>query len=145
MSSDSPSAVSSGLLLFLLFSIIDKSCEDGDRSTDFMSQPEEFYRQTLSTLPSLQRRIVTAVAAHKSYATPVRLYHSQYYSGMFCLLFCSERRRKMTSAVFTLWITDPFPDNAFNVGRSLSGRSSRGRISMIAKGKLVAVGRHLGE
>lgn len=51
MSSDSPSAVSSGLLLFLLFSIIDKSCEDGDRSTDFMSQPEEFYRQTLSNPP----------------------------------------------------------------------------------------------
>lgn len=51
----------------------------------------------------------------------------------------------MTSAVFTLWIADPFPDNAFNVGRSLSGRSGRGRISMIAKGKLVAVGRHLEE
>lgn len=51
----------------------------------------------------------------------------------------------MTSAVFTLWIADPFPDNAFNVGRSLPGRSGRGCISMIAKGKLVAVGRHLGE
>lgn len=64
-----------------------------------------------------------------------------------CFVYCFARRggRKMTSAAFTLWIADPFPDDAFNVGRGLSGRSGRGRVSMIAKGKLVAVGRHLGE
>lgn len=50
----------------------------------------------------------------------------------------------MTSAVFTLWIADALADNAFNVARSPTGRSSRGRISMIAKGKVVAGGRHLG-
>lgn len=43
MSSDSPSAIFSALLLFLLFLINDKSCEDSDTSTDFMPQ-QEFYR-----------------------------------------------------------------------------------------------------
>lgn len=116
MSSCSPIAVFSGLLLFLLFSIINKSCEGGDRTTGQPSPPSH-------------------VAAHKSYATPVLLYYSQYYSGMFSLLFCLERRRGMTSALFTPRTADPFPDSAFNVYRSLSGRSSRRRIGMAAKGQ----------